>query len=67
MTEAEDEAYLEGFNDATQGKDCKASSHEYVEGFNRGKDIMRGWPPHFTPTQPPKLPFNGGKFDKKQP
>jgi hypothetical protein len=42
MTKA-DKDYIRGFNDAVDGKDCKASSHDYLDGFRRGREISRNW------------------------
>ena len=39
MRTTEDEKYRLGFNDGYEGRDCKASSHEYLKGFKRGREL----------------------------
>lgn len=37
----EDDDYRRGFHDAIHGRDCLACSHEYVQGYKRGKEIAK--------------------------
>lgn len=37
----EDKEYIKGFEDGYNGKNCKASSHSYVDGFKRGRELKQ--------------------------
>lgn len=45
-TSIQDE-YIRGFDDGVEGRDCLAITHDYLEGFKRGRHIMKFNPSEF--------------------